>query len=460
MGVSKGWSIQELQHLEQSLETVLLEEWGGPRSPLALEYLKKTIIPDIIYCLRANEDLLTNSTFTEIIAWKLKNQFAYPIFIVNDLAKDLIHPAQQISSCSQVNDSKEPWQRIFRLWVAGESLINIAERTGYSLDYLELLVLRYKKIKAFLTFNRSSLLECMQHSEFKEFGLDQLSFLYQFHTALTQETLFKERLILEQVISDLGLSLQVSDLISLLEMVHAHEGKLQEAELILLLRQATGNMKNEVFILTLEGLISLHYVLKNKAGYLTLSEKGAQIISGFLLPKISQHLKQALAIKDFEQAQGIIRKQNPEVLVKLIDWMGKNLDPNQILQLLEPIYKNINRRIDLQILNVLALFESSLDFLLSTLSDHDSLLRAKACEALGRLGSREAIFRLIQLLRDPVAEVKAKAAFALGEIGSSIAIKELQRITEDYSENLSVRDQAREALKKISNQQKYKVKNS
>ncbi|HWJ04051.1 MAG TPA: HEAT repeat domain-containing protein, partial [Verrucomicrobiae bacterium] len=66
-----SWSDFEISLVTQGLTNVLLEEWGGPRSPLALQYIQGTIIPDLVSSFAKNADLLLNPTFTEIIAFKL-----------------------------------------------------------------------------------------------------------------------------------------------------------------------------------------------------------------------------------------------------------------------------------------------------------------------------------------------------------------------------------------------------
>lgn len=454
------WAKNDLIDLTESLTAVLLEEWGGPRSPLALKYIKETVIPDLVYCFSNNADLLTNPTFAEVIQWKLKNQFANPSAVVVDLAKDLLLPAQRIINRPQISDPKEPWRRIFRLWICDESLPNIAERIGYPLDYLDLLVLRLKKLKVFTSNNRVTFLECQQNAELREFGFEQLSFLYQFQTSVAGEPLFKERLRLEQVIWDLGLPLQVSDLVTLLEIIHTHEGKLDEAALLSAMGGATGingpvprssvaDRRNNLFSCVVDGLISMHYIQKNKAGKLTLSEKSAQTMANFLLPKIGEQLKKAISINDFELTQGILLEQNQEILIKLIDWTLLELNQEPAFQLLKGIFKKVSRRVDIYLIKVFANFSSAYDLLMKCLSDNDSLIRASSCEALGHLGNKEAAFSLIQLLRDPVAGVKEMAAQALGDLGALAAVKELLRVVEDYGESVNVRERARGAIYKI-----------
>ena len=439
------WTKHDLTSLTESLAAVLLEEWGGPRSPLALKYINETIIPDLVHCFCNNADLLTNSTFAEIIQWKLKNQFANPSAVVVDLAEDLLKPAQKIINRPQITDPKEPWRRIFRLWIGDESLPNIAERTGYPLDYLDLLVLRLKKLKAFTANTRASLLECQQNPELREFGFEQLSFLYQFQTAVAGEPLYKERLILEQVIWDMGMPLQVQDLVTLLEMIHTHEGELDEDSLI----SAMGEAKGNLFSCVIDGLISLHYILKNKAGKLTLSEKSARTIAGYLLPKLGEQLKRAMSIRDFELAKGILLGQNEAVLIRLIDWTVRELKQEQGFEVLSGIYTKVSRRVDIYLLKVFANFPLAFELLMKCLGDNDSLIRARACESLGQIGNKAAVFSLIQLLRDPVVGVKEMAAQALGEMGAVPAVKELLRVAEDYGEAINVRERARGAVRKI-----------
>ncbi|WP_291300742.1 HEAT repeat domain-containing protein [Desulfosporosinus sp. BICA1-9] len=454
------WTKHDLNSLKESLAAVLLEEWGGPRSPLALKYINETIIPDLVNCFCNNADLLTNSTFAEIIQWKLKNQFANPSAVVVDLAQDLLIPAQKILNRPQIMDPKEPWRRIFRLWIGDESLPNIAERTGYPLDYLDLLVLRLKKVKAFTANTRASLLECQQNSELREFGFAQLSFFYQFHTAVAGEPLYKEHLKLEQIIWDLGMPLQVQDLVTLLEIIHTHEGQLDEDSLISAMGEAAGiwgygmgasggDQRGNLFSCVIDGLISLHYIQKNKAGNLTLSEKSAQTIAGYLLPKLGEQLKRAISIHDVDLSKRILLNQNQEVLIRLIDWTLRELNKEQALEVLSSIYQKISRRVDIYLLKVFANFPLAFDLLMKCLGDNDSLIRARSCEALGRIGNKGAVFSLIQLLRDPVVGVREMAAQALGELGAIVAAKELLRVAEDYGESINVRERARGAVRKI-----------
>lgn len=446
MITNRDWTKNDLSLLTKSLTDVLLDEWGGPRNPLALKYINETIIPDLVFCFCNNADLLTNSTFAEIIEWKLRIEFANPSAVMVDLVNNLLLPAQRIINRPQITDPEEPWRRIFRLWISDESLPNIAERTGYPLEYLDLLVLRLKKLRVFISNTKASFLECQQNSELSKFGFEQLSFLYHFQTFLAEKPLYKEHLILEQVILDLGMPLSVPDLVKLLEILHTHEGELDEHSLI---RASGGDQRGDLFWCVIDGLISLHYIQKNKAGKLTLSERSAQTIAGFLLPELGEQLKQAISIPDLELAKGILLGQNQEVLIRLIDWTTCQLSQEQAFELLSGIYKKVSRRVDIYLLKVFANFPIAYDFLMKCLADNDSLVRARSCEALGHIGNKAAVFSLIQLLQDPAAGVKEMAAQALGQIGAASAVKELLRVAKDYGESINVREQALGAVQKI-----------
>ncbi|AFQ45041.1 HEAT repeat domain-containing protein [Desulfosporosinus meridiei] len=460
-----GWTQNDLSSLAESLTAVLLEEWGGPRSPLALKYINETIIPDLVHCFCCNADLLTNSTYAEIIQWKLKNQFANPSAVVEDLAKDLLLPAQKIIKRPQITDPKEPWRRIFRLWISGESLPNIAERTGYPLDYLDLLILRLKRLEAFTSSTRASLLECKQNAELRDYGFEQLSFLYQFQTAVSGEPLYKERLILEQVIWDLGMPLMVPDLVTLLEIIHTHEGRLDEQSLISAMSEAAGmwgsgigasggDQRVNLFSCVIDGLISLHYIQKNKAGKLALSEKSAQIIAGFLLPKLGEQLKRAVEIEDLELAKGILLGQNEAVLIHLIDWVVTEFNNEQGFEILSNIYQKVSRRVDIHLIKAFAKLPTAFDLLIRCLGDNDSLIRARACDALSQMGNGSAAVSLLQLLKDPVVGVRELAVEALGEVGDSSTIECISRVSEDYGESVNIREKARKAILKIESRRR------
>ncbi|KLU62174.1 hypothetical protein CEB3_c15380 [Peptococcaceae bacterium CEB3] len=450
------WTEEKTAELERRLAKVFLEEWGGPRSPLALQYIHETIVPDLLQCIRRNADLLQNQTFAEIVAWKLRTQFAYPAAAAEPLAQDLIRAAEGLVERVQVTDVREPWRRIFRLWVSGESLPDIAERTGYPLDYLDLLLLRLRKLQKFMAGRGLGLLECLENEELREYGFGQLSFLYQFLTALSGEPLFQERLIMEQVIQELNLPLQVSDLVTLLEIIHEHEGEWTESAFIAALgemaRRPDGRGDGVVHFFPdiLHGLMSVYWIQRNKSGRLCLSEKSAKALAGFILPRVTERLRENLKYRDMEQAQRVLLAQNPEVLSRIVDWVAREAGGEEAFQLLTGLYKRVNRRIDLCVIEACGRVPEAWEFVLGATAEQDSLIRAGACEALGGLGRKDAVPRLIECLEDEVSGVKKAAVQALVSLGDRRALVPLERLAADYAEPTVVREKAKEAVFDLS----------
>jgi len=105
--------------------------------------------------------------------------------------------------------------------------------------------------------------------------------------------------------------------------------------------------------------------------------------------------------------------------------------------------------VDICLLKAFANLHPAFGLLMNRLGDKDSLIRAGACEALGQIRNKAAVFSLIQLLRDPAVEVREMAAKALGEMGTAATAKELLKVAEDYGESMNVRVQARNAICKI-----------
>lgn len=433
------------RQLKQGLGTVLLEEWGGPRSPLALQFLHETVIPDLLECLCANDDLWCNPTFREIMAWKLKTQFGYPAVTADPLASDLLLAAAKASLAAQVTDPKIPWQRIFRLWVSGEPLPNIAERTRYPLEYLDLLLFRFKRLSKFMGGREISLAGCLQ--EFPEFGLEQLSFLYQLHVFLATDSLYPEKMALENVIYELNLPIKMADLLSLLEVIHANEGQLDKDSLMKALRdEGVDYAFLAVLPQVMDGLMRIHWLQKGRSGKLNLSEKSAHTISAFLLPKITEQVFDILVEGHLAEVGDLIATQNEEMVIALIDRLVNAYSTFDIVQVLGSLLNRLNRRVDIHIIKALGKVNGSYEILVRYSADKDSLIRGAVCQALGEQGAIEGIKILSGMLKDKVPEVRAQAALALGRMHVQEAVPELQRLAGDLSESVLVRESALQAL--------------
>lgn len=476
----------------QVLGSVLLEEWGGPRSPLALSYIQDVIIPDLVHCLVRNADLWQNPTFAEIVAWKFKSQYAFPQAVAGSLTSDLLTAVLRMGRPAQNNNRWEPWRRILRANVAGKSLLDVEKEEGYPLAYSNLLLLRLSKLRKYLGQSGAGYRDCLEHPELRECGPEQLRFLYKFQEAMTTEPLYREKLILEQVSVDLGGSLPVSALADLLKTVQAGEERADEAALISVLisvpeerigvvyetEYGAGNAPGrDRLSAVIAGLIKLELLERCPSGGLRLTDTGAAVIAPFLIPEL---LEQLHAVRgNREEARRMLLRLNPGVLLPLLREVRRGFPEDIVWGVFEAVYQESDRRIDLFVIESAAEYERAAALLLKALQAEDSLVRAQACRGLGRwtvLRKRgqkmrtpeaeekwssgkgggmpkkpEIVLALVRTLADPVAQVREEAAQALGNIGSPEGLQALAKVAEDFYESPNVRGRAREALRRIVN---------
>ncbi|MDA8442941.1 MAG: HEAT repeat domain-containing protein [Peptococcaceae bacterium] len=451
---------QRTQELSTALAAVFLEEWGGPRSPLALQYLHETIIPNLEQCFSANRDLWSNPTFLQIIDWKLRNQYGYPQAVSINLAEDLMQAARALSMSAQRQEPDVPWRRIFRLWFSGESLPNIAEKKCFPLEYLDLLQLRWKMFKKFAGGRAISIEACLQNAELREFGQAQLDFFCRFYTLSSNDHLFCEKLALEELVEQIGLPMTVEDYLALLEVVHANEGKLAKTELVKELRNIARNSRVDTTLNSeqdqmrllaelLNILVCLNWLQENKAGKLTLSEKSAGTIAGFLLPKLARNIIASLTQGDLSTAASVYRTYNPTLQERLVEILAQEFNSPATVDFLSLLFKQVSRKVDMHIVVAMGRLDCGFKFLVRGLADSDSLVRATVCSALGNLSQHPVIPLLIQQLQDPVALVRLEAVKALGKLEANEAKLFLSQIADDYTETAMVRESALTALQAI-----------
>jgi len=94
--------------------------------------------------------------------------------------------------------------------------------------------------------------------------------------------------------------------------------------------------------------------------------------------------------------------------------------------------------------------EASIPHLLAAGQDSDNFVRQSVAEALGNIGDDAAIPTLLKLVEDSNYDVRKSAADALGKIGSDAAIPALLKLLEDS--NSDVRKSAADALGKIGSE--------
>jgi HEAT repeat protein len=95
--------------------------------------------------------------------------------------------------------------------------------------------------------------------------------------------------------------------------------------------------------------------------------------------------------------------------------------------------------------------EPAVPGLVDVLQDKNQFLRFEASNRLTRIGE-PAVPALLGALKSTSKDQRLMAAYTLGQLGAQKAVPALTRLSQDASEDGSVRQAAAEALKKIRNQ--------
>ena len=139
----------------------------------------------------------------------------------------------------------------------------------------------------------------------------------------------------------------------------------------------------------------------------------------------------------------------PEIRAKAAEALGKIGDMNVVGILVGHLQSENDINVKLNIIYALGEIghESAIIDLVSFLNDSNPDIRNATVKALGKIGNEQAVSCLIQSLRDTNATVRATTAKALGEIGLEDAISSLADACSDDDD--TVRLNAVEALGKI-----------
>jgi HEAT repeat protein len=157
-------------------------------------------------------------------------------------------------------------------------------------------------------------------------------------------------------------------------------------------------------------------------------------------------------LKDFPDASTVepmiecLASKNWILRMHAVKALGQSTD-ERVVQALIPLLMDPVKAVRVDTTEALArLGAAALTSLLAALNGDEWILRLHACEALGKIGSEEAVPPLCELmLNDRDAAVRQDAAKALGGIGSPHALEPLSAALQD----LEVRPFAVEALGKI-----------
>ena len=162
-------------------------------------------------------------------------------------------------------------------------------------------------------------------------------------------------------------------------------------------------------------------------------------------------LERATSSSALFHVQGFLNSSYTNVRSRAVDALGK-IGSEQAVSAITSVLSDKDLEVRLRAVDALSKIgsEQAVSAITSVLSDKHSFVRRKAANALGEIGSEQAVSDLISVLSDKDLEVRLRAVDALGKIGSEQAILAL---TSTLNKDLEVRLEAADALDKIGSEQ-------
>lgn len=458
--------------LAGELERLFTEEWGGPKSALAMAYLRDTVIPDLVNCLAVNWRFLNNPTFSKIIMSKLNSQFAYPPAFAEGLSRDILDCARRVLGRSPVPQDHpwQLWEMILRMFTIGIQLAEIASRTGFPVYYLEVFRKQYFKLQV-VAENMSGATEeqFLSHRDLAGADINVILFLLDFRNRFTVIKNYHEQLQAEQIIMDLELDLEPDTLIGMFLGLFQVEKQVSQSRFVDILKGSkTAWLTGESYftktkgygllsdwpkkhITTLVESLLVANLLLNETGQettLNLSEQAARLIVPLVVPGLADEVQSILKSKardKISRSSAVIQGKNPEVAVHLIKELVNRRDTGVVV-CFKALQRRVPKKVYLELLWACGELggKDAVSLLSKTIQDRDSLVRAKTCEAMARMAEPAFYFALVAGLEDPEALVRENSALALGKLRMVSALKRIELIIANPAEEPQVQRTARE----------------
>ncbi|SHG89182.1 RQC domain-containing protein [Desulforamulus hydrothermalis Lam5 = DSM 18033] len=472
------------EDLARRLEKLFTEEWGGPKSALAVAYLRDTVIPDLIFCLNKNWPFLDNPTFRDILAAKLNTQFAYPPSFAEGLAGDILACAKEVlGACPAAqNHPWQPWEIIMRLFTIGCRLPEIMQKTGYPEVYLDLFRKQYLKLEeVVLSLGSPTEEQLFSHRELAGAGIHLIRFMADFRNRFKVFKNYLERLQAEQMIMDMDLALEPDCLIKLFEGLFEVEKQVNLHRFADILKGSktawlagenyytrtvaygllAGWPKKQIIAL-LECLLAGNLLVQD-AGHdsvLSLSEQAARLIAPLVVPALADEVLSVMRSKardKISRSTAVLTGKNPEIAVHLIRELVRRGDPAVVL-CFKALPRRVAKKVFLQIVWACGRLggKDAVNLLSKTILDRDSMVRVCTCQAMAQMADPSFYFSLINALDDPVAMVREQAALALGRLKMPSALKHMERILSNPSEEPQVLRAARETKALLLKEKEFK----
>lgn len=456
--------------LAQELEKVFTEEWGGPKSAMAMAYLRDTVIPDLASCLVANRQLLENSTFREIIISKLNSQFAYPPVFAQGLAGDILGCAKRVlgKNSKFENHPWQPWEVIMRMLTIGYRLPDIAQKTGFPPAYLELFRKQYYKLQDLADRGVSTEEQLLAHRDLAGTDVNLIRFMVDFRNRFTIFKSYYERLQAEQIIMEAGLEMEPDTLIKLFEGLYQVEKQVDGNRFTDILKGSrtawlTGDSyytktagygllsdwPKKHILTMLEFLAESNLLIKEFPGEsLSLSEQASRLIVPLVVPVLADEVQAVLRSKardKISRSLALFQGKNPEITVHLVRELVRRRE-NAVVVCFKALQRRVPKKVFLQIIWACGQLggKDAISLLSKTIQDKDSLVRVRSCQAMGQMADQSFYFSLIAALDDEVALVRENAAQALGKLKMITALKRLERLINNPAEEPQVQRAARE----------------
>lgn len=462
----------EAESLALALEKTFTEEWGGPKSALALAYLRETVIPELIFCLITNWRFLDNSTFRYILAAKLNTQFAYPPTFAEGLAGDVLKDAKSVLGLSLLanNHPWQPWEIILRMFTIGYRLPEIVQKTGYPEAYLEVFKKKYLQLQEVTqVLGQTSEEQLLAHRDLAGADIQILRFMQDFRNRFQVFQNYFERLQAEQIIMDLGLDLDPDSLIHLFEGLFEVEKQVTVGRLVDILKGAksawlTGesfltktrgygllaHWPKKQIVMLLEHLLEANLIISDASHdqILSLSDQAARLIVPLVVPRLADEVQNTLHSKardKISRSTAVLQGKNPEIAVHVIKELVNRGDTG-VVMCFKALQRRVPKKVFLQIVWACGQLggKDAISLLSKAILDRDSLVRVRSCQAMGYMAEQSFYFALINALEDPVALVREQAARSLAKLKMPSALKHLEQLINKIEEEPQVQRAARE----------------
>ncbi len=466
------WPVGGAGDLAQALEKTFTEEWGGPKSALALAYLRETVIPELVFCLRINWHFFDNATFRTILTAKLNTQFAYPPAFAEGLSGDLLKCAKEVLGLSPVanNHPWQPWETILRMFTIGYRLPEIVQKTGYPEAYLDIFKKNYLRLQEVIqVLGESSEEQVLVHRNLAGAEIQMLRFMIDFRNRFQVFENYLERLQAEQIIMELGLELEPDSLIRIFEGLFEVERQVNPSRFVDILKGAksawlTGesfftktrgygilaNWPKKQITTLLERLQEANIIISDASHdqVLSLSEQAARLIVPLVVPGLADEVQNTLRSKardKISRSTAVLQGKNPEVTVHVIRELVRRGDTSVVV-CFKALQRRVTKKVFLQIVWACGQLggKDAISLLSKAILDRDSLVRVRSCQAMGQMAEQSFYFALINALEDPVALVRENAAIALRKLKMPSALKHLEQLIDNMEEELQVQRAARE----------------